>query len=62
MPEPCFPEDDAAVIGEHLPGGRGLRWTATPELVAPQSYLIGYGSATVEALTPGIIAPVPGAG
>ncbi len=46
-------------VTSRLPGSpQAWVGTATPELVAPQSYLVRNGA--VEALPPGIIAPVPG--
>jgi hypothetical protein len=62
MPEPCLPEDKAAsslvntfrVVEACIEAG-------TPKLIDPQSYLIGAGTVTVEALPPGIIAAAPGA-
>ena len=63
MPQPCLPTDQAAsslvntfrVVQACVDG-------TTPELVDAQSYLIGYGSTSVEALPPGIIPPAPATG
>jgi hypothetical protein len=61
MPEACFPTDEAAssLVNTFRVVEACVR-AETPELVEAQSYLVGYGSSTVEALPPGIIAPAPG--
>ncbi|MCA1676040.1 MAG: LTA synthase family protein, partial [Actinobacteria bacterium] len=61
LPAPCLPTEAAAssLVNTFRVVEACVR-AANPDLLAPQSYLTGYGSSRVEPLPPGVIPPGPG--